>query len=293
MIEVHRTTERKLIQDISLALTSAGIPHELTAHGRVHAVLVAESDADRALTEVAACLDETEQDQSAAPPAPPPRRARAWPGAAGYLVVLFAFYTLQHSGAFGLDWLGAGRTHGGSVRAGELWRPLTALTLHSGMAHLLGNAALGALLGGLFARTVGTGVAWSTIALSGFLGNFANAYLRGAERSSIGASTAVFGALGALAAWQWAFARPARHRLLHRWAPIVGGLVLLGFLGMSTEERVDVLAHATGFAAGLVVALASSWWTVRREAPPAVERLLRVAPLAAIAAAWVFALRGS
>ena len=67
--------------------------------------------------------------------------------------------------------------------------------------------------------------------------------------------------------------------------------MLLGFLGMSTEERVDVLAHATGFAAGVLVALAPAWWTVRRRVPAGIEGLLRLAPLAAIAAAWAAALR--
>ena len=290
MIEVHRSAERKVVQDLSLALTSAGIPHEWSHYGRERSLLVHEGDAERARAEVDAYLAEAAED---APPkyVAPPKRARAWPGAAAYIAVLFLLFVLQKSEAFGLAWQEAGRSHGASIRAGELWRALTALTLHADIAHILGNVALGAFLGGLFAETVGTGVAWSTITLSGFLGNLANAYLRGAERSSIGASTAVFGALGALAAWQWAFARPARHRGLRRSAPIVGALVLLGFLGMSTDEGVDVLAHATGFSAGLVVALGSAWWTVRRHVPLGVERLLRVLPLVAVAVAWAIALR--
>lgn len=290
MIEVHRSTERKVVLDLSLALTSAGIPHEWVHEGGGQRLLVHDGHAESARAEVEAYLAEAAED---APPkyVAPPKRARAWPGAAVYITVLFVLFVLQKSEAFGLAWLDAGRSHGASIRAGEFWRALTALTLHADIAHILGNVVLGAFLGGLFAETVGTGVAWSTITLSGFLGNVANAYLRGAERSSIGASTAVFGALGALAAWQWAFARPARHRGLRRSAPIIGALILLGYLGMSTDEGVDVLAHATGFTAGLLAALAPAWWTVRRHVPIGVERLLRVLPLAAIVVAWAVALR--
>jgi len=69
--------------------------------------------------------------------------------------------------------------------------------------------------------------------------------------SSIGASTAVFGALGLLTAWQ--FLRRLEHpgRRIKALLPLGAGLALLGFLGSSAHA--DILAHLFGFLSGLVI----------------------------------------
>jgi membrane associated rhomboid family serine protease len=63
---------------------------------------------------------------------------------------------------------------------------------------------------------------------------------------SIGASTAVFGALGILSMLQV----PRRSA----WLTLGAGVALLGLLG--TSARADLLAHLFGFAAGVVEGLA-------------------------------------
>ncbi len=79
-----------------------------------------------------------------------------------------------------------------------------------------GNAVLGGLLLALLARSVGPGMASALILLSGVAGTLAAAGLTRHNFVSIGASTAVFGALGALAAL------PRDSRRV--WMPLVGGL---------------------------------------------------------------------
>jgi rhomboid protease GluP len=69
------------------------------------------------------------------------------------------------------------------------------------------------------------------------------------SHAAIGASTAVFAALGILSGHAWS-ARPVRWRGgIRRWAPIGAGLMLLAFLGFG-GERTDVGAHVLGFAIG-------------------------------------------
>jgi membrane associated rhomboid family serine protease len=71
---------------------------------------------------------------------------------------------------------------------------------------------------------------------------------------SIGASTAVFGAVGILAATQLTLDKTAGPRpWLERAAPVVGGLALLGMLGASPHS--DLLAHLFGLFAGILVGL--------------------------------------
>jgi membrane associated rhomboid family serine protease len=82
---------------------------------------------------------------------------------------------------------------------------------------------------------------------AGALGNLVTLFLRTSSPIlSLGASTAVFGALGALSAM------PGVFRGRQRWLPLVTGIVILGLYGAG-DARTDVLAHVCGFVAGWVV----------------------------------------
>ena len=101
---------------------------------------------------------------------------------------------------------------------------------------------------------MGVGVTGILVVLAGAGGNVANALLRGAPHTSVGASTAIFGAvgmLGSLAILQ------RRHTADHRrraWVAVAAALALLGILGTGSG-RVDVVAHLLGFLAGSVLGL--------------------------------------
>jgi membrane associated rhomboid family serine protease len=141
------------------------------------------------------------------------------------------------------------------IHQNEWWRPFTALFLHSDFPHLLGNLLGGALFGTLVVRSIGPVLGLTAILASGTLGNTLNAFFHlPEEHRSLGASTAVFGALGILAAL--GSIELLRHPRALPWrriiAPLLGGLILLGWMGGgSPGSLTDVGAHIAGFLSGL------------------------------------------
>ena len=142
------------------------------------------------------------------------------------------------------------------ILEGELYRTATALMLHASPGHMAGNAAGLVLFGTAVCSITGPGLGWLLILLSGIVGNLANAVLIQSGHLSLGASTAVFGAVGLLSAYQ--FQRRLKKGLtrLKAWIPLAGGLALLGFLG--TGPHTDLTAHLFGFVAGIVIGLISA-----------------------------------
>jgi len=176
-------------------------------------------------------------------------------GVVAYTVVLIGAAGLASRYAFGADWFEAGRAQAGLIVEGEWWRVFTALTLHVDAGHLVANLVFGSVFGFLAAQVLGGGAAWFVILLGGGLGNAVNAGLQPPQHAAVGASTAVFAALGVLVAVSLYHRRNLPGGVVRRWSPLVGGLVLLAYMGMS-GERTDVLAHVTGLLAGLVLGAA-------------------------------------
>jgi membrane associated rhomboid family serine protease len=177
------------------------------------------------------------------------------PGAFAYVVVVCLVAWLAGEGSFNRDWLAAGRVDGALIRQGEWWRTVTALTLHSGIRHLLGNLGFGVLFGIFAGRLAGPGVAWLGIVLAGAAGNALNTLLLDSTHRSIGASTAVFAALGLLAGFVWRARLMSQDRWAYRLGPVIGGIALLAFTGTG-EENTDVGAHLAGFVCGFLAGTA-------------------------------------
>jgi membrane associated rhomboid family serine protease len=152
------------------------------------------------------------------------------------------------------EWFARGTASTDRILHGEIWRTVTALTLHADTLHVLGNALTGSIFLSAVNRRLGDGRGPLVVLLSGALGNYVNAVWHRTGHLSIGASTAVFAAVGVLAATQLAVDRSdgtGKKPWLERLAPVVGGLALLGMLGASPHS--DLLAHLFGLGAGLVV----------------------------------------
>ncbi len=167
-----------------------------------------------------------------------------------YGLLLVGFFGLQQSAA----WTERGINDSVAVfQSGEIWRTVTALTLHADLLHLVSNLVAGTGFGLLVARCFGAGPGWLLILCSGTAGNLLNAWVHFPEvHRSLGASTAVFGALGLLTGFgiHGAMRAPARRFSVPAWAvPALGGMTLLGLLGMG-DIRVDVAAHLSGFLCG-------------------------------------------
>ena len=106
---------------------------------------------------------------------------------------------------------------------------------------------------------------------------------------SVGASTAVFTALGLMAAHSWKIRLPLRQSRARRWAPLVAGTVLLGWLG-TAGEGTDILAHLLGFVVGCLLGATAGIGAVERILARVPQGLAGLAALASLLLAWGCAL---
>ncbi|TAE73070.1 MAG: rhomboid family intramembrane serine protease [Verrucomicrobia bacterium] len=164
----------------------------------------------------------------------------------------------------------------GLVEGREWWRPLTALFLHADIGHLLGNLAMGGIFGVMVAQSVGAWRGWALILAAGTFGNALNAWLRfPVDFQSLGASTAIFGAVGVLSgaaclrAWRDRSARELRPVLV----PLIAGMIVLAWYGTGggPEDpgwaRTDVAGHFAGWLCGLLLAWIPGFGVSARREP--------------------------
>lgn len=188
----------------------------------------------------------------ALPPAAPFARS----GLAACALVVSALTLLAWGDAGGLGWQRLGGSLSEAVRGGELARTLTALTLHADVPHLLSNLLFGALFGYLWFHALGGGIGALAMLLTGVLGNLTNAWIQPAGHFSIGASTAVFGAVGLLCGSEARTRHLLKEHETRRFAPLGGAFVFLLYLGVGEVQSVnniDVLAHVFGLLWGLIL----------------------------------------
>jgi membrane associated rhomboid family serine protease len=200
-----------------------------------------------------------------------------------------------------LDLFDTGELDAGKIQAGQWWRAWTALTLHLDIAHIVANLGAGVWFGYLAARQIGSGTAWFLIVNGAAGANLLEAMLGPASHRSVGASTAVFTALGLLAAHSWSRRRQLPQRWAQRWAPLVAGALLLGWMGTggqdatqpdaeSAADSVDIVAHVAGFAVGALLGALVAIEPVERAVNRVPQWLSGLAALAALGAAWAYAL---
>jgi membrane associated rhomboid family serine protease len=282
---VWRGVSERECADVSLVLTARGIPHQRIADTRGLLLLVVPAAAERmAGDEIAAYRAERET-----APVPAPALGNypgAWIGVGAYAAVLMLFAILTEQAMLGVDWRRAGMLIAYAVIGNEWWRAITALTLHADTGHLASNLGFGGFFGFFLGRYFGPGVAWLAILAAGFAGNVLNAAIQPADHRSIGASTAVFGALGLLTAYAWRRG-PGHGSFRARVAPIVAGIALLAFTGTGGENT-DIFAHLTGFATGLGIGSVLARVEVARVRHP--QAIAGAAALGLLALAWALAL---
>jgi rhomboid protease GluP len=308
-------TERK-IRDHALVLQSMSIWHIFRRSYLGWVLLVRDEDYARA----AEAIESYEVENRDWPPRPVRERPRHAPSPfvplSFFALVLFFLVTgpvAAHS-----RWFDAGVSISSRVLASEPWRAVTALTLHADATHVIGNAISGTVFTSAVQRRLGAGGALLAVLASGVFGNLANALYHQrflhAEHGSLGASTAVFGAVGLLAATQLVLGRPSGYTAKRTWldfaAPLVGGLALLGALGSGGDpdskigaHTTDLWAHLFGFLSGVLLGLVASLPLRRAKlagpgaaAEPGAASTALQATLGAIAAAivigtWQLAMR--
>ncbi len=245
---VYDGGNRQACSDRALVLTSLQIPHEILSDDKRHMLVVPAELAEKAKYEIWQ-YDKENQPVPRPKPKLMPKYQNAVPGVVMYVFIVGLVTWLAAESVFNKDWVSAGRVDGELIRQGEWWRTLTALTLHSGFRHLAGNIGFGALFGILAGRLFGSGLTWLCIVIASGLANTLNTLLLASSHKAIGASTAVFAALGLIAGFVWRAKLMAQDRWAYRLGPIVGGIALLAYTGTGGPNT-DIGAHLAGFVCG-------------------------------------------
>ena len=248
-IEVYRSPNRAHCEERAFVLTAVGVPYEMMESPQGFSLWVEPANAATAGDHLLHYQQERRRPARPAPVAAPPLYGQAWVGSALYVLVLLSVGIAISLGLGRLDAFTAGELNAGLVRQGQWWRAWTALTLHLDPAHVSANIAAGAWFGYLAGRLLGPGTAWALVVLGAGAANLIEALLAAADHTSVGASTAVFTALGLLAAYSWRERHMMQLRPAQRYGPLFAGVVLLGWLG-SSGANTDVMAHLLGFAVG-------------------------------------------
>ncbi len=182
--------------------------------------------------------------------APAPVYPHAWVGSALYVALLALVAMVVVRGWWRPDTFTIGMLDSGAVQSGQWWRAFTALTLHVDIVHLMMNLGAGAAIGLLASRQIGAGSAWLLTVLAAGLANLVEGWFSLPGHESVGASTAVFAALGLLAAHSWRTRSAGVSSRLRHWAPLIAGAALLGVMG-TAGEGTDLVAHLLGFTFGM------------------------------------------
>lgn len=287
------TLSKRQMRDWSLVLESRHIPWRAERRGFGWQLLVPADTLARAVRE----LRQYESENRGWPPPLPQgiplidnRTTTIW-----VLIAIGVFYNLtlhniNLAGHHPVDWLGLGNAHAGKIMAGQWWRLITALTMHTDWQHLLGNLLIGGVFISRLCRDLRSGPAWLLLITVGLLGNLLNAWLQNPAHRAVGASTAIFGAVGILAAISMV---RYRHTLRprRRWTlPVAAALGLLAMLGAGGENT-DLGAHLFGFLFGFPLGLGAELMVERWGRPDIrLNALLAVASIGIVISAWWSAL---
>jgi len=190
--------------------------------------------------------------------AAPWRRLMQWsapaPVTVALLVVLTAVWAADEFGGGGRlrEWAG----NGARVFAqGEWWRLWTALFLHGNWLHLAMNGFALWMFGGAIERAAGGGRMLALFLIAGGAGNLGSAAAARYD-VAIGASSGVFGLLGAFGVAVWRLDAPIYATVRRRLLVMLGLMTATDLLIGALEPQVDNLAHCGGFVAGVVATLA-------------------------------------
>ena len=284
-IPLRVTRDRNLAEEWELALVAQGFSPSLSLTQDGFVLSVPKEEIERALVGLSTYERENpprlrESDESVEPP-----NLIAAVSIAAVLLLFFFITTMEHPAA---PWFDRGSADAERILVGELWRTVTALSLHANLAHALSNAIGIAIFIAALSSILGPGLASALVLLAGAGGNLANALIHGSNHVSIGASTAVFGAVGMLGSL--GLARRDRSKLPKRraWISVAAALALLAMLGTG-GEHVDVLAHLFGFLFGGVFGLFFAFVTPR---PPGflIQWACGMAALGVVIFCWFLAL---
>jgi len=262
-------------EEWALVLTAAGIPNAIEVDASGFIVLAAGDDSLRAHAALAAYDDERRVAPTLVSEPYP------WMSGVGLGLLLLWLFTFSGTPSPGSRWFAAGSAAADRIRAGEVWRTVTALTLHVDVMHVLGNAVATAVLVPPLVQRFGAGATLVLLLLAGALGNVLAALTHDPRHVAVGASTATFGAVGLLTALRLLPHEPPTRS--KRWTAPVAGVLLLVTLGAAPGA--DIAAHLFGFVVGAALG-ALAGFTVRRRPRALVQWVLGLLVAIVVIVCW-------
>jgi membrane associated rhomboid family serine protease len=284
---LRTTTSPTQAGDWDLVLESAGIGHRVDERDGQFALLVDAADAGAAAQALAGF------DEEGAPEQQPAAPDLGWSPLGLMCAAAFvAMALVTGPRAAGSAWFAVGSASADAVWRGAWWRAVTALTLHSDLLHVAGNALASLVFISACGRWLGTGLAAVLILAAGTLGNLLTMAVKQTNYDLVGSSTATFAALGMIAGLQVARRLKLKTRPGYWWVPIGAGLAMFAMTGVG--ENASYHAHLFGLGFGVAIGVG---WAIRqlrrgqRGPGRLAQALLAAGALGAVAGCWLLAFR--
>lgn len=289
--EVAGNPDQKRLKNWALVLSARNIPYQFIPEKNPKDISVPEKLLDISCREIKSFHEENKTTEKL--PTTSLTIANNGLITASILILLGIFHNLTylHFSGFGhspIDWITLGSADSTKILAGQWWRVLTSLTLHADWQHLFGNLLIGGYFVVRLCQITGAGLGWMLILGAGAFGNLANAVFHGNGHDAVGASTAIFGAIGVAGALG---ATLTTHKSPRYWLlPLAAACALLAFLGAGTGKT-DTGAHLFGFLCGIGLGFPAGRILVSKGQPGRTgNTLMSFSEILAILAAWVAAL---
>ncbi len=218
MTPLFTNIAEKNINSYVAVLASLSIDYHLTKKGNGWELWVPDADHEKALACIEQYIKEANTHSENTNEKQPPYE-KTYGGFFAALILLVSHF-LKGPGYQRMEIINYWSASAEQILNGELHRTVTALLLHSDDLHFAGNFMGLALFGTAVCNSLGSGLGLLMILLTGMLGNFFNALLYQEGHVAIGASTAVFGAVGILAMIRFYHEIKRRDRRSKPWLPI-------------------------------------------------------------------------
>jgi rhomboid protease GluP len=308
---VRASSDRGQAESWALVLEAMAIPHRVVPTEIGFVVMVPPQMVAPAI----AALDAHDKEAAESPLAresAPPDHGPSYVGVAmSITLVAFFVVTGARSGGDPFGWFGRGAAVAEAiVRKHEIWRIVTAMTLHADAMHVAGNVVATLVFVTALARWLGGGLALAATLFCGGAANLLTAYIYRSGHSVVGASTATFAALGVLGGLQFVrrFRMPTVGRMRRALLGIAGVLGLFAMLGVGSDlvtdatgpvnvigpaqqtlaGHTDVAGHAAGLGFGVAAGVLASL-LFKRPVRVLGQAIALLVTVATVAGAWLLA----
>ena len=176
-IRLRVTTNHNVVREWELVLLAQGLSPSVHPNASGFVLSVPEAEADSARAALSAYDDENAV--KGADRYEPASSARLLAGGTVSGIFILGMFCVTTVWLPTVSWIERGGADADRILRGELWRTVTALSLHADFGHAVSNAVAAALFFGMVSSLLGLGLGCALVLLAGAGGNLANAFLHG------------------------------------------------------------------------------------------------------------------